>query len=458
MTPSPQRDETVGIVGAGLVGALLAVRLARLGWRVDLYEKRPDLRRTDLPGGRSIVMSLSDRGWRGLAAAGLDAAVRPTTIPKGRRLVHLEDGGLRPQPYGRPEDAIWTVDRKRLNCLLLDAAEREGVALHFQYECRGLDAGTGRLEFADLSGGKAATRRHDRIVGADGIFSRVRGELSAQGLVRDDVHTLEFGYRELSIPARPGGGWALPHDAVHVWPRPGCLLLALPNRDGSFTCMLIMRLEGEGSLAAVRTADELDAIFASRFPDAAPLMPRLAEEFFRHPVSNIFTVRCDPWHAGERVVLIGDACHAIAPFYAMGMNVGFEDVTLLIGLLERHGGDWGRAVPEFGARRKPDTDAIADLSLKNFKAIGQSTGDHFHLKWELERRIWELEPRRWRPLYSMIAFSHIPLSLVAHIHERQNRVVNALVAEHGVDSPDHPDLPRLAAALLSSEGAALPAV
>ncbi len=443
----------IAVVGAGLVGTLCAVHLARHGADVTFIEKRPDLRRADIPGGRSIAMSLSDRGFRALRTLGLEDRVRAGTKPKTRRCVHLPEGGIQVQEYGKDGQALWTVNRKELNCTLLEAAAAAGVRLRFETACESVDTGRPALVLRDLATGGATTEAFDHVIGADGMFSQVRADLSRAGALAESVTTIAYGYFELVVPAAAGGGFKLDSDCVHIWPRPEGLFVALPNLNGTFTGTLFYAKDGDNLFRGDRSAAERAAGFAAAFPEVAELSPGYAAMLAANPPSDISTVNCTPWHAGDRICLIGDACHAIVPFYAMGMNTGFEDCTVLDGLIEEMGGDLGAVFAAFSAQRKPCTDAISALSLRNFLSIGRSADPRYHERWLLERRIWERFPERWTPLYAMIHFSLRPLDEVIRAAERQRVVLDRLMAEiHGPEGHEQVCLETVVAPLLAEAG------
>ncbi len=421
-------SEKICIVGAGLVGTLMSVYLAERGFRIDLFEKRPDLRRADIPGGRSIVMSISSRGLRALEIIGMRDEVLARTIPKYSRLVHRANGSVSVQRYGGQGQSINAVDRKLLNCQLLDRAEKTGrVTIRFSHRCEKINPETGEATFTDKSTGDNFRQKYSRIIGADGISSRVRETLEKAGLIKGEIFSPDHGYRELVIPADKNGAWALPKNHVHVWPRKNFFLIAMPQPHGSFTDTLFLPKTGEISFESIRTEKDIETLFSENFPGVFKLMPTLAHDFFTNPYSDIFSVRCHPWHYRDKVVILGDAAHAFVPFFGMGMNVCFEDARILLEILESHEFDWGRAFEEFSRTRKPDTDAITDLSLRNFRDIGKSPDISYDLRWALERKIWEIYPECWMPTYVMIAFSHIPLSEVARRIAVQNEILNRIL-------------------------------
>lgn len=420
--------ERICIVGAGLVGSLLAVNLADRGFQVDLYEKRPDMRMSDIPGGRSIVMSISQRGLDSLDRVGMKGEVLSQTLPKHSRMVHRDDETITTQQYGREGQTINTVDRKILNCQLMDRAEKTGkVNIHFRTHIEKMNPETGELIIVNERTGKTSTKRYDRILGTDGIFSSVRNSLEEAGHVESELISMDHGYRELTIPPDENGEWAIEKNYVHVWPRRNFFFLALPRIDGYFCCTMFYPKEGANSFDSLKTPDDVEVFFEKNFPDIKPKMPTLTEDFFNNPASEIFTIKCSPWHYKDKIALLGDAAHAIVPFFAMGMNVCFEDVNVFMGIFDKHDGDWGTVFEEFSRVRKPDTDAIADLSFNNFNEISRSPDPKYDLKWTLERKIWETYPDRWVPLYVMIAFSDIPLKNVIERIEFQKEIVNEIV-------------------------------
>ncbi|MBD3258967.1 kynurenine 3-monooxygenase [candidate division GN15 bacterium] len=431
---SQDTSHRICVIGAGLTGTLLSLYFARRGFEVDVFEKRPDMRAADIPGGRTIVMSLSHRGLRALDGVGLQDAVLKTTFPKYGRAVHLCDGSVQEQAYGRDGDAINTVDRKELNCLLMNKAEATGrIRLFFEMRLQHLDADTGQVELYHTVAGQTVKVRYRAIIGADGIFSQVREQLQKINAVTSHLVETGYSYRELSIPPNEDGTHRLAKSSVHVWPRKNHVLVGLPRHDGSFCCNLFLPSEGEWSLSSLQTRECISVFFDNHFPMVKPLMPDLIDEWLTNPRSDISTVKCRPWHHKDKVMLIGDAAHAIVPFFAMGMNVGFEDCRVFDDLMTTHGNDLGRVFEAFSRLRIPDTDAISDLSYKNFSEISKSPDPTYHTKWTLERQIWELRPDRWMPYYAMIAFSDLPLADTVARKEQQNQVIEQLLADHGQD-------------------------
>ncbi|MDO7884683.1 NAD(P)/FAD-dependent oxidoreductase [Hymenobacter sp. CA2-7] len=400
--------EPLVIMGAGLVGSLLALYLARRGHPVQMFERLPDPRRQGLLGGRSINLALSDRGWRALAGVGVADDIRQVGIPMYRRVMHDGQGNLTFQPYGQENQAIYSVNRGSLNCALLDLAEKEaGVQITFGQKLTQLDLPGRRLHLQDVASGHELDVAYERLFGADGAFSAVRAALQRTDRTDYSQQYLEYGYKELTIAAGPGGEWQLEKNALHIWPRGNFLMIALPNLDGSFNATLFFPYEGDKSFAALQTPADVASFFAATFPDAVPLMPQLTDEFFDHPTGSLVTIRCFPWAYRDTVLLLGDAAHAIVPFYGQGMNAGFEDCTVLNQLLEQHGeANWDRVMDEFEHQRKPNTDAMADLALYNFVEMRDRVADpRFLLQKRIESKIAAQYPGQWVPLYSRVTFS-----------------------------------------------------
>jgi kynurenine 3-monooxygenase len=414
----------VCVVGAGLTGSLLTIILAKRGFEVDMYEKRPDIRKKLVSGNRTIAMSLSVRGIRGLERAGLSENIVKNTLPKHSRVVHKKNGSLFVQQYGKDGDTINTVDRTELNSQLLNEAEKTGkVNFYPDTRCNIIDADNGLITFTNEILNESYTKEYRWIIGADGIFSDVRQNLIREALVRSELRKAKHGYRELVIPPDENGNYRLDKNCVHVWPRKDYIMVGLPSHGGKFTCNLFLPSEGKLSLKTIENEKQIHELFDRDFKKMKPLMPNLIEDYFNHAASEILTVKCDKWNYRDRVLLIGDAAHAIVPFFAMGMNVGFEDCTVFDDLMKKYNNDLERVFLSFGKKRKPETDAISDLSFKNFSEISKSPNDDYHKIWELERTIWDMYPGKWIPLYPMIAFSHIPFTEVIRRNDLQKEMI-----------------------------------
>jgi kynurenine 3-monooxygenase len=427
----PGLDGTrVTVVGAGLGGSLLAVLLGRAGATVTLLERRLDPRQTGAEEGRSINLALSARGLHALEHVGLADQVLAQAVPLPGRMIHLLDGGRRFQPYGREGQSINSVSRSNLNVTLLDAAERvPGLRIRFGARCLDVEPEAATVEVEDVRTGARDLVAADLVVGTDGAFSAVRRRL--QRLDRFDYRQdfLEHGYKELTIPPGPDGGWRLEPHAMHIWPRGGFMMMAMANADHSFTVTLYLPFEGPNGFAGLGESAEVLRFFETRFPDAVPLIPDLAGEFLANPTGSLVTVRCAPWHAAGRVVLLGDAAHAMVPFYGQGANASFEDCLELVACLGEFRLDRARALAEYQDRRKPNADAIADLAIENFLEMRDRVASPvFHARKRLEKHLHQLFPQAFTPLYTMISFSRIPYAAARRRAARQWRVVWTVMA------------------------------
>lgn len=411
--------EHYAIVGGGLVGSLWALMAARRGHRVDIFERREDPRIGSALGGRSINLALSDRGWRALEKAGMKDRVREIAMPIQGRLMHAVDGSTTFQPYGRADvqgvlgdgQCIYSVSRAGLNRLLVEAAEEhEDVSVHFGHKCTGAD--WSHADFVSLSFNSHEGKKEvqaDRVFGTDGAFSAIRNRMMRTDRFDFEQRYLEHGYKEIEMKALPGGAFQLRPDALHIWPRGNFMLMALPNPNGTFTCTLFAPYEGfDESFEKWGNDAAVTALFQRQFPDVLPLLPNLLEDWNDHPTSSLVMVRCNPWHQGERVCLMGDAAHAIVPFYGQGMNSGMEDCTVLDDLLDSES-DWSTILPAYTRLRKPAGDAILELALRNYVEMRDLTGDpQFLLQKKIEAGLQRRFPEEWLPLYSQVTFSHTP--------------------------------------------------
>jgi kynurenine 3-monooxygenase len=400
-------QKNISIIGSGLVGSLLSIYLAKRGHKINVFERRGDMRKEEIVAGRSINLALSDRGWKGLEGVGIGDEIRKVAIPMYGRVIHTLSGEINFQPYGKDNQAIWSVSRGGLNCELMTIAERnEDVKIHFNERCAHIDVRTGDSEFENHLTGAKTTHHSDHVIGADGAFSAARLQMQLQtDRFEYSQHYLEHGYKELSIPAGEGGKFLIEKNALHIWPRGGYMLIALPNIDGSFTCTLFFPFEGEHSFAALGDRKKVKDFFEKIFPDAVPLMPTLEEDFFNNPTGSLVTVRCSPWNYEDKLLLIGDAAHAIVPFYGQGMNCGFEDCRIFDEMLNDNN-NWETLFSEFGKERKPNSDAIADMAVDNFIEMRDLVGDKkFLLRKKIEALINKKYPDRWIPQYTLVTFS-----------------------------------------------------
>ncbi|MCS7080413.1 MAG: FAD-dependent monooxygenase [Chloracidobacterium sp.] len=418
------------VCGAGPAGTLAALYLARQGYRVTLYERNPDLRTSPVPRGRSINLALSTRGLHALEAVGLAAVIRPLAIPMRGRMIHSPTGELTFQPYGRtPEETIFSISRHRLTCALLDAtAAWPNLEIHFATRCVGLNLATMTLDIEDAQTRTVRQVRPQTVIGADGAFSAVRQALQRTERYDYAQTFLPHGYKELTIPALPDGSHALAKNYLHIWPRQDFMLIALPNLDGSFTCTLFLAYEGAESFAQLTDDDAVRRFFDRHFPDVTPLMPTLLEDFKHNPTGSMVTIRCFPWQYAGRVVLVGDAAHAVVPFYGQGMNASFEDCFILDECLRRHNGDTQAAFLDYQQRRKINTDALAELAYENYLEMrAKVASPWFLLRRRLEYALSRVLGDRFLPLYTMVSFTRIPYAEARARAARQERWLDAIL-------------------------------
>jgi len=395
------------LIGAGLVGSLLSIYLSKRGYKVSMYERRPDLRTNRISAGRSINLALSDRGWRGLEKIGVADEVRKVALPMKGRIMHGVDSSLSYQPYGKEGQAIYSVSRGGLNCLLMDLAEKNGVDIFFNEKCTGVDLKKGNAFFENFETKKNLEVTADYLFASDGAGSAARLQLQlSTDRFEYSQEYLEHGYKELNIPATPSGDFAMDPTALHIWPRGSYMLIALPNLDKSFTCTLFFPFDGEYSFNTLTSEEKMMDFFQKTFPDAVPLMPTLKTDYFENPTSSLGIIRCFPWSYEDKLLLVGDAAHAIVPFYGQGMNCGFEDCVVMDQLMDAHGDDWKKIFHAFENLRKPDSDAIAELAVSNFIEMRDKVGQkEFLLQKKIEAWFSTNHPDKWIPLYTMVTFS-----------------------------------------------------
>jgi len=417
------KDQSVVIVGAGLVGSLLACYLGRRGYRVDVYERRPDPRSATAERGRSINLALSERGLDALRRIDLVDTVMAPALPMHGRMIHAVDGQTTFQAYSaRGDRAINSIGRAALNETLLDAAEATpGVTVCFDSRLAGYDLASNTLTFE--LGGTTFEVTPDVVLAADGFGSVVRQSLQSLGRVAVVTDMLDFGYKELTIPARDGD-FALDPDALHIWPRGASMMIALPNPDGSFTCTLFWPKSGDDGFDELETEAEILAHFSTVYPDAVPLMPTLVEDYQYNPVGLLATVHTDPWQVEGKVGLVGDSAHAILPFFGQGANCGFEDVVELDRCLAEVDDDWTLALPMYQERRRANAEAIAQLAKDNFVEMRDKVGSRaFRAATRLEHQLERMLPGRYLSRYEMVSFTTIPYADVVVRARRQHRVV-----------------------------------
>ncbi|MEO9964400.1 MAG: NAD(P)/FAD-dependent oxidoreductase [Reichenbachiella sp.] len=419
-------SKKVTIVGAGLVGSLLAALLGKKGFDVQVFERRPDIRKANISAGKSINMACSARGWKALDLVGAGDTVRAAAIAMNGRMMHGVDESLTFQPYGKEGEAIYSISRAGLNQILIDHADQfENVNFNFEHRCLDIDLDTPEASF-ETKDGIQISHSSDLIFGTDGAFSAVRAVMQRLKHFNYSQEYISHDYKELSIEGK-GGEFQMEKHALHIWPRGSHMLIALPNPDGSFTCTLFLPYEGDNSFEKIRSEQEIKAFFESKFPDAIKLIPNLVDLFNENPTSPLVIIRCFPWTYDDKVAIIGDASHAIVPFYGQGMNAGFEDVSILDELMTKYGDDWKVLFEEFQTKRKPDADAIADLALKNFIEMRDLVGQDWFLKRKkIERALYETFPERFVPQYSMVSFTDTPYSEAVRIGNHQDLILDQL--------------------------------
>ncbi len=445
------RPKHITIAGAGLVGSLLAVILNRRGYRVTIFEKRPDLRTSDISAGRSINLALANRGTHALRLAGLMHDVETLLIPMRGRMLHEWGEPAEFWPYGQREhEVIYSVSRGELNNLMMTAAETECLTqIHFSHEIQSVDFEKNEFRVLDHQTGNTRIESFEYLIGADGGGSEVRQALvdAADGSFTAEM--LDHDYKELEIPAGPGNTFQIEKEALHIWPRGGFMLIALPNLDGSFTVTLFMPSQGEISFEKLTDPDVVIEFFREQFPSAIEFLPFLAEDFFSNPTGELGTIRCDTW-VYRNSMLLGDAAHAIVPFHGQGMNCGFEDCAKLNDLLDQYDDDWEVAAAEFEKARKPNADAIADMALENYVIMRDSVSDaEFQLKKEIGFKLEQKFPQQFIPRYSMVMFHDIPYAEALHRGKIQDEIMNQIIRGNDPNDIDMTLAERLIQAELS---------
>jgi kynurenine 3-monooxygenase len=421
-----QTPKKIAVVGSGLVGSLLAIYLRRAGHAVDVYDRSPDIRTVNF-SGRSINLAMSHRGWKALDGVGIGDSVREIAIPMDKRAIHVGNE-IKHQLYGKEGESIYSIGRGVLNRKMIDLAEQAGAAFFFDHKIWDVTLADATLHIGETERGAWEDAHYDMVFGADGAFSRIRHRMQRQSMFNYSQEFLPIGYKELNIPANADGTHKLDKNSFHIWPRGHYMLIALPNLDGTFTCTLFMPFIGKDSFEELHDRKSVEAFFEKNFPDSIDVIPKLAEDFFKNPTSTLVTMKCYPWTFEDKVALIGDACHAVVPFYGQGMNAGFEDITVLSELMETYGDDWISVFHAYQDSRKPDTDAIAELSYRNFMEMSSGTADEkFLLQKRIEKRFSSRHPELWQPLYSRVTFSHRPYSEALAIGDKQEEIMREVM-------------------------------
>lgn len=422
-------NNSINIVGAGQCGTLIAIMLARHGYDVDIFERFSDPRVDDAEAGRSINLALAARGLNALKQVGIDHLIRPMMVPMRGRMLHKTDGSTEFLRYGQQaSEEIYSVTRLGLNQVLLGVAdEMANLHLHFQQNAIGYDAPDRTVHVRNEIDGSLYQIEAQPLLAADGAGSTIRRSFDGTGTFGGIESLLNHGYKELSIPAGPDGSYQLASDALHIWPRGGFMLIALPNPGGDFTLTLFLPKEGPNSFASLTDAAAVSAFFESQFADAAELIPDLCDDVLNHPLGLLGTVRCRHWHDRGNVLLLGDAAHAIVPFHGQGMNLAFEDCVLLDRIVRKHRNDWPTVFAQFEAEQLANANAIADMALDNYIEMRDTVRDpKFALRKELAFELEKRLPQHFIPRYSMVMFhADIPY-LVA---QQRGEIQKALLEE-----------------------------
>jgi len=436
---------TIHIIGGGLCGSLLALRLGQRGYTIEVFEKRPDLRKTDISAGRSINLAFSDRGIKAMKMVGILDKVMPLCIPMNGRMLHDLEGNTTLAPYsGREHEFINSISRGGLNALLLDEAEKlDNVSIHFNHKCTKVDFENGISHFYNYNDKTEFTKQADVVFGTDGAGSALRKSyyLEKKFLFSFSQNYLTHGYKELSILPTEKGEFKMIKNALHIWARGDFMLISLPNLDGSFTVTLFLSFDhGEYNFNNLTTKERVLEFFNNYFKDALKLMPNLIDDFFENPTSALGTVKCSPWHYKGKTLLMGDAAHAIVPFYGQGMNASFEDVVEFDNILEQYKGktDWKAIFEQYEKTRKKDTDAIADLAIDNFFEMRDHVNSTiFRKKRSLEMDLEKSFPKKYSSKYSLVTFNeHIGYHEAMTKGRAQDKAILNMITDHEIDIED----------------------
>ncbi|WP_299901549.1 NAD(P)/FAD-dependent oxidoreductase [uncultured Aquimarina sp.] len=422
------QPKNIAIVGSGLAGSLLAIYLRKRNHKVTVFDRRPDIRQVKF-SGRSINLAMSVRGWKALDTVGIGEEIRKLAIPMDKRTMHVNGQPIYHQYYGKEGEAIYSISRGVLNRKMISLAEESGAVFRFNEKVWDVNLPEAKIYTGETEKGEWKEYQYDLIFGCDGAFSRVRHKMQRRSRFDYSQDFLDAGYKELGIPANEDGTHKLDKNSLHIWPRGKFMLIALPNLDGSFTCTLFMPHEGENSFESLKTDEEVKEFWQKYFPDTIDLMPTLLNDFNNNPTSALVTMKCYPWSYWDKVVLVGDSAHAIVPFYGQGINAGFEDISVLDQIIEDHNGEnWQEIFEEYQEARKPSTDAIAELSYRNFMEMSSKTADsNFLLRKKIEKRFSENHPDKWVPLYSRVTFTNRPYAEALAIGDQQAAIMDEVM-------------------------------
>nr|WP_297917302.1 NAD(P)/FAD-dependent oxidoreductase [uncultured Allomuricauda sp.] len=422
-----QTPKNIAIIGSGLVGSLLAIYLRKQGHTITVFDRRPDIRTIKF-SGRSINLAMSNRGWKALRKVGLEDAIKEIAIPMDKRAMHVVDQPMYFQNYGKDGESIWSISRGILNRKMIDLAERAGATFKFDEKVWDIDLPEATIFTGAAEKSKWKEYKYDMVFGCDGAFSRVRHKMQRRSRFNYSQHFINLGYKELTIPPNDDGTHKLDKHSFHIWPRGKFMLIALPNLDGSFTCTLFLPFEGKTSFESITTENEAKLFFKTYFPNVRKEIENLTDDFFKNPTSAMVTMKCYPWTYWNKVALVGDSAHAVVPFYGQGMNAGFEDIYMLNQYMETYGDDWDTIFETYQKERKPNADAIAELSYRNFMEMSSKTADpKFLLQKKIEKWFAEKHPDKWTPVYSRVTFSDRPYAEALHIGDAQEEMMQQIM-------------------------------
>jgi len=420
-------SKKIAIVGSGLVGSLLAVYLRKLGHTITVFDRRPDIRTIKF-SGRSINLAMSNRGWKSLREVGLEDEIKKIAVPLDKRAMHVNDKPVYFQKYGKDGESIWSISRGILNRRMIDLAEVSGVEFKFEEKVWDVNLPEAKLYTGETEKGEWQEYKYDIIFGCDGAFSRIRHKMQRRSRFDYSQDFIDVGYKELTILPNADGTHKLDKHSFHIWPRGKFMLIAMPNLDGSFTCTLFLPFEGEVSFQSLKTKEQAKTFFATYFSDVMDDIENLIHDFFDNPTSAMVTMKCYPWTYWDKIALVGDSAHAIVPFYGQGMNAGFEDIYVLNKLIKKHGDDWETVFKEYQEERKPNADAIAELSYRNFMEMSSKTADtNFLLQKKIEKYFSSLHPDKWVPTYSRVTFSDKPYIDALTIGDKQEEIMQQVM-------------------------------
>ncbi len=432
MTNENRSNEKIALVGAGLVGSLLAIYLSRRGFSVDVFERRPDMRVEEISAGRSINLAISTRGINALERLGIEDQILAQAVPMRGRMIHSITGELSFQPYGMDDsECINSISRATLNKALMTEAEKNpAVKIHFNHKAVAVDFSKNEVHLLDENSKDVIAKKYDRLIGTDGSASAIRHEMLGMQNYSCNEVALEYGYKELLISPHADGSFKLEKNALHIWPRGNFMLIALPNFEGSFTCTLFLPFEGAVSFEKLNNNSQILSFFNKYFPDAVPLIDDLGETFKSNPTGHMVTVKTAPWNIDGKVLLVGDAAHGIVPFFGQGMNCGFEDCTIFDELISKYDNaevKWDALFSDLYRARKVNTDAIADMAVENFVEMRDKVGDkHFLLEKAVEKVLQREFPGRYVSRYGLVTFCNIPYKVALDVGIVDNEILAEL--------------------------------